>query len=198
MHLSFSALAPIASHSSLLIHISPKLSKLQITEAPFQHTNLGFNPRGGGTIATWSDGIPFALSNGGSLPSALPKGRIGSAYLSEMNAPRPFRADVPPIKRMEVEAVLTLFSVPALAIAAAIAPSKGDLEASRTISKLTFDQSYAVASTIGATSGTGAAAGTGGLFICEKHFDSLFGFCFRFRFGFYLFLLFALGLGQDG
>jgi len=78
-----------------------------------------------------------------------------------MNAPRPFRADVPPIKRMEVDAVLTLFSVPALAIVAAIAPSNGDLEASNTISKVTFDQSYAVASTTGAISGTGAAAATG-------------------------------------
>jgi hypothetical protein len=72
IHLSFNALAPIASHSSLLIHISPKLSKLQITEAPFQHTNLGFKPRGGGTIATWSEGIPLALRRGGSLLSALP------------------------------------------------------------------------------------------------------------------------------
>jgi len=67
MHLSFNALAPTASHSSLLIHISLKLSKLQITEAPFQHTKRGFSPRGGGTMATWSDGIPFALNNGGSL-----------------------------------------------------------------------------------------------------------------------------------
>jgi len=51
-HLSFNALAPTASHSSRLIHISPRLSILQITEAPFQLTNLGFKFRGGGTIET--------------------------------------------------------------------------------------------------------------------------------------------------
>ena len=65
------------------------------------------------------------------------------AYLSEMNWLRPFKADVPPINNMVVEAVLILFSVPALAIAAAIAPSNGDLEASWAISNVTFDQSYA-------------------------------------------------------
>lgn len=52
IHLSFKDLAPMASHSSLLIHISLKLSRLQITLAPFQLTNLGFKPLGGGTIET--------------------------------------------------------------------------------------------------------------------------------------------------
>ena len=130
MHRSLSALAPIASHSSLWIHMSLRLSRLQITEAPFQHTNLGFKPRGGGTMATWSEGIPFARRSGGSLVISLNWSGPTSAYLSEMNWFRPFRADVPPISRMVVEAVLILFSVPALAIAAAIAPSNGDLEAS--------------------------------------------------------------------
>jgi len=130
MHRSLSALAPIASHSSLWIHMSLKLSRLQITEAPFQHTNLGFKPRGGGTMATWSAGIPFARRSGGSLGVSLATSGMITAYLSEMNWLRPFKADVPPINNMVVEAVLILFSVPALAIAAAIAPSNGDLEAS--------------------------------------------------------------------
>lgn len=53
-HLSFNALAPSASHSSRLIHMSDSASRLHMTLAPFHETYSGLRLRGGGTIETWS------------------------------------------------------------------------------------------------------------------------------------------------
>lgn len=130
----------MASNSSERIHMSLKLSRLHMTLAPFQLTNLGFKLRGGGTMVTSAWGKPFWRRSEGSLLRKSVSSRNArnhrSTHLSAMNGARPLRADPPPIRRMDDAAVLTLFSDAESEIEAAMAPSNGVLDASYGMSYL--------------------------------------------------------------
>jgi hypothetical protein len=82
-----------------------------------------------------------------------------------MNAPRPLSALLPPINKIEFAAVFTLFSVPAMDILAAIAASRGDFDASYTMSYSGVAGSSAATLAGAATSGAGVAASEGGIII---------------------------------
>jgi hypothetical protein len=82
-----------------------------------------------------------------------------------MNAPSPLSALLPPINKIEFAAAFTLFSVPAMDILAAIAASRGDFDASYTISYSGAAGSSAATLAGAATSGAGVAASEGGIMI---------------------------------